>query len=347
MKKVMEIRKAIDELSSEDARTALKLVMFQIDLANGNKQLEENIFHDLKQFYDDLLLAQNNEKTGELRADAAKIHILFGDSAAGSLRYAVKQMGLSETNKVVSFNDSYSIGPIWQLHKEEGRKKRYEWLRDHINNGYDSPEDDLEEEVYPKSIIAQIPAEASIVLWVGNNAHDYAGLRYTIYLLRNCMNKVFVFNAEDACSRRFNTPDRFIDYIHLGEVPIEKLQAVFGESEENGPLSRETREQLEHEWIKLAEQQEVLRIWNDNKLVGVDEHYFDNYLLETVEQLLSEKPKGEFIKAARVVGQALGYCEQYVGDQYFEYRLRELIYTGKLEIKGVPRAMRFYSVRLK
>jgi len=347
LKKMMDIRKAIDELSSEDVRSALRLVMFQIDSAIENKQLEEDIFQNLKGLYDELLLAQNNEKTGALNADTTKIHIIFGDSAAGSLRYAIKQMGLADTNKVVSFNDRYSIGPIWHLHEEEGRKQRYEWLRDHINNGYDSLDVDLEEEVYPKSLIAQMPAEASIVLWIGNNAHDYAGLRYTIYLLRNCLNKVFVFNAEDACSRRFNSPDRFIDYIHLGEVPTEKLQAVFGESEENGPLTRETRDQLEREWLTLAEQQEVLRVWNDNKLVGVDEHYFDTYLFETVEQLLSDKPKGEFIKAARVVGQALGYCEQYVGDQYFEFRLRELIYAGKLEIKGIPKAMRFYSVRLK
>mgnify|MGYP001290586395 CR=1 FL=1 len=75
--------------------------------------------------------------------------------------------------------------------------------------------------------------------------------------------------------------------------------------------------------------------------------YFDDYLRNTVKELHESKGNRDFIRAARVVGQALGYCEQCIGDGYFEYRLRELVYRGVLEIKGVPRAMRYYSVRLK
>ncbi|MGN7384043.1 DUF3658 domain-containing protein [Paenibacillus sp. SAFN-117] len=43
-----------------------------------------------------------------------------------------------------------------------------------------------------------------------------------------------------------------------------------------------------------------------------------------------------FLKSARLIGEAIGYCEQDIGDSFFEYRLRELIYEGVLEIKGVP-----------
>ncbi|WP_342550150.1 DUF3658 domain-containing protein [Paenibacillus sp. FSL P2-0089] len=75
--------------------------------------------------------------------------------------------------------------------------------------------------------------------------------------------------------------------------------------------------------------------------------YYDSYLLEKLDSL--QPPPGDdgFLKSARLVGEALGYCEQYVGDAYFEYRVRELIYNGVLEIKGVPTAMRFYSIRRK
>ncbi|RAS76183.1 DUF3658 domain-containing protein [Priestia endophytica] len=34
------------------------------------------------------------------------------------------------------------------------------------------------------------------------------------------------------------------------------------------------------------------------------------------------------------------------GDNYYEYRLRHLITSEILELKGVPKAMRFYSIRL-
>lgn len=68
-------------------------------------------------------------------------------------------------------------------------------------------------------------------------------------------------------------------------------------------------------------------------------------LNKTIEKLHADRSNRDFIKAARVIGEALGHCDQMVVDSYFEYRLRQLIYNQSLEIKGVPRGMRFYSVR--
>lgn len=347
MNKMLEIRKAVEELSTDDVRQALKLVMLQIETAEQNLEAREDLFNNLKELYDSLLNSQNNNKR-ELDSAVTKIHIVFGDSVAGSLKLAIKQLGLADSNKVITLNESFSIGPIWQLHTEEGWHKRKEWFRNHINVGYDESYFDMEDEASShQSLLAQIPEQASIVIWCGNNAHEQTGLRYALYLLRHHLNGIYVFNAEEACSRRYNTPETFINYLQLGEVPVDKLKAVIGEAEENGQTTGDIRQQLEKEWLALAEHDEVLRIWNQSKIQHVDEDYLDDYLYETAESLLQHKPKDEFIKAARVVGQALGYYEQCIGDSYFEYRLRELIYTGKLEIKGVPRAMRFYSVRLK
>ena len=53
------------------------------------------------------------------------------------------------------------------------------------------------------------------------------------------------------------------------------------------------------------------------------------------------------MKSARLIGEVLGHLEQYIGDAYVEYRVRQLILNDTFEIKGVPKAMRFYSVRLK
>jgi len=39
--------------------------------------------------------------------------------------------------------------------------------------------------------------------------------------------------------------------------------------------------------------------------------------------------------------------DQRIGDEYFEYRLVHLVVKGAFEIEGVPRAMRFYSVKLR
>ncbi|WP_229521929.1 DUF1835 domain-containing protein [Paenibacillus monticola] len=323
--------------------------MLQLDLDETNNDAKADVYESLKELYNELLVPKSIRLPCELDTAATTIHIVFGDSMAGGLKLAIKQQGYTDTNKVISLHDRFSMGPLWQLDKEAGRLNRSQWFRDNINDGYDDVDNDGAESYYRilTEQMAGIPDQASIVIWSGNNAYEQVGLRYAVYLLRNRRNGLFVFNAGEVCNRRFNHSNRSIDYSHTGEIPHEKLQVIFGEIEEGGPIAYETRHILEREWLALAQHHDVLRIWNGEQILNVDENYFDSYLLETVEKLHNERSNQDFIKAARIIGEALGYCDQYIGDSYFEYRLRNLIYKGELEIKGVPRAMRYYSVRRK
>ena len=70
------------------------------------------------------------------------VHIAGGESTAGTLRY-----GLGRGNKVIGFPDFFSIGPVWKLHKDVGRKHRFEWLRDHINMEMDYMEEEYEQRI--------------------------------------------------------------------------------------------------------------------------------------------------------------------------------------------------------
>ncbi|TQR38069.1 DUF3658 domain-containing protein [Brevibacillus brevis] len=36
-----------------------------------------------------------------------------------------------------------------------------------------------------------------------------------------------------------------------------------------------------------------------------------------------------------------------MGDFFLEYRIRHLIYSGVLELKGIPKSMRHYSIRIR
>lgn len=59
-----------------------------------------------------------------------------------------------------------------------------------------------------------------------------------------------------------------------------------------------------------------------------------------------EQESEEFMKSARLIGEALGHLDQCVGDGFLEYRLRKLIEKGIFEMEGNLKGMRFYSVRL-
>lgn len=346
MDKQLEIRKAINGLSLQEAQQLLTIIKLQLDMVEAKGE-KVDLYTNLRELYEQLLVPHPRVSIWEPDEATEQVHIVFGDSPAGSLKIAIKQLGLADTNKIIVFREQFSIGPLWQLHEEAGKAYRAEWFRDHISIEVDVDDYDF---VYDQKITEQInciPAEATIVVWSGNNAHDQAGLRYALYLLRDKPNRVVLFNAAAACEATFNTADRYINYLHAGEISPEKLQAVFREIDDIEAITFETRQLLEHEWLTLANHRDVLRIWDGERIQNVDEHYYDAYLLETVDKLHASWQNRDFIKAARVIGEALGYCDQYVGDLYFEYRLRELIYSGALAIKGVPRAMRYYSVRRK
>ncbi|MDI3410233.1 DUF3658 domain-containing protein [Bacillus sonorensis] len=73
---------------------------------------------------------------------------------------------------------------------------------------------------------------------------------------------------------------------------------------------------------------------------------FDPLIIDKTRELQKNRSQKDFIVCPRVVGEVLGHLNEYIGDEFIEYRIRELIYKGVFEIKGVPKAMRFYSIRL-
>lgn len=79
---------------------------------------------------------------------------------------------------------------------------------------------------------------------------------------------------------------------------------------------------------------------------SVNESYYDNYIIDTTRKIHIERKNNEFIKSARLIGEVMGHLNQYIGDQFIEYRVRHLIVNGIFEIEGIPKAMRYYSVRL-
>ena len=112
------------------------------------------------------------------------------------------------------------------------------------------------------------------------------------------------------------------------------------------PLSLEERRHMEQEWVDLAVQPGLLRLMKDGEIQSVPEDAIDEYIMQKARELTLTRQPGEFIKSARLVGEVLGHLEQAVGDAFIEYRVRQLIIQGRLEMEGKPHAMRFYSVRL-
>ncbi|WP_371017204.1 DUF1835 domain-containing protein [Pseudalkalibacillus sp. JSM 102089] len=306
---------------------------------------DTQLVKDLRKACNSFLEYKTNQINREDVIRYQAVHIVFGASLSGSLNIVFKKMKLKDTEKIISFSDLLSIGPVWRLHEKIGLRKRYEWLKNHINF------DDEDIDNYQKNFndttleISAIPENTPIIIWMGHNAHEQTALRYVLYLLKGKTNDVSLIDATTKFKDLFVTTDTKYTLLHTGEIPPEKLELIYKSNSQNSPLSQEERKQFEEQWEALSTKQELLRIWKNSEICHVDEAYYDDYIINVAKRLHNEQEQDGFMKSARVIGEIIGHLDQYIGDQYIEYRLRNLILDGSLEIQGIPKAMRYYSVK--
>jgi len=346
---VNELKELVKKLSEDEVKFFLFQLLFRINMVEETKYSDEQFTEDLKKIYNDFLNYKSTKITNENENenDYKVVHIVFGDSPSGSLKMVLRDMELQITEKVISFSDLFSIGPVWKLHEEIGLTKRYEWLKNHIN---------IDEEVMDKYQvnfnntiinINAIPQNVPIKIWIGDNSHEQTALRYVLYLLREKTNNIILIDTTTNYKNQLHISE--IEYLplHTGENTPEKLKLIYEKNSAVKPLSQEERKKFEDQWEELSTKHEVLRIWTNTEICSVDEDFYDDYIINTARNLHNEQKNKDFMKSARVIGEVIGNLNQYIGDQFVEYRVRHLIMNGVFEIEGIPRAMRFYSVKLR
>ncbi|MFC4411584.1 DUF1835 domain-containing protein [Chungangia koreensis] len=259
------------------------------------------------------------------------VHIVTSESAAGSLR-----VSLPRPKCVIGFPDSFSIGPLWKLDEKVGQSNRKEWLFEHIN---DESEEYEYENKYVNTLreIEDIPHDVPIYVWYGDNPDEQTGMRFFLYLLREKTNEIFLINSTVEGKQLF----------HTAQLDSDIVRQIFDGNKENKALTNHERIHLQKEWEQLSQTQEFLRIWVDGEIRGVQENYYDPLIIETIKSLHFQQETKDFIKTADVVVDIFTRMNSYLDLFFLEYRIRELVYSGVLELKGIPKSMRHYSVKLK
>lgn len=272
------------------------------------------------------------------------IHILLDPSASGSLKYVLSEIGLDRKEKIFSFFDIFSIGPIWKLHEKKGLEFRIEWMKKCISDEYDEILDYKLENVLNQ--INLIPDRAHITIWTSDNAHEQTGLRYLLYLLKGKKVDITIVNTTRAYEELFHVSRDKYSFFHTGVIAPEKLQVIY-EKDYGELLTEHNREEIEKEWYSLAKSKKTLRIWRNGLIQNVAEDYYDELIIDRAKQLHGKRGGKEFIESTRLIGEVLGHIDQYVGDAFLEYRLKSLIESEVFESEGSLETIRLYSVRLK
>lgn len=264
------------------------------------------------------------------------IHIACSESAAGCIR-----VGLDQPKRVIGFPGLLSIGPLWKINEEAGFNNRNEWLFEHIN--FES--DDYSYQVTFKNSIREIndiPEQSPIYLWYGDNADEQICLRFILHLLKNKPNKIYLLNT----NALHKTVDKNQKLMYSSQLTPEDLKDIYEKHTFNQILSIQDRIQLAKEWENLSHSKNVLRIYTKQEIKEVPEDYFDSFILNTLKDLHKQRGQKEFI----VTGELISHLFEFNPSLYpifLEYRIRHLVYNGSLELKGIPKSMRHYSVKLR
>ena len=347
-----EIKQAVNRLSGEEMKSCLGLALEHIRrLKEGKEQGKpaDDAICGLIGLYDRLTTADDEKRT---RWDPAPgcthVHVVTGDSFGGGMKLALRELGLSDAHKLITISDNFAIGPIGRLETPEGRRARRDWIRHNIVSAALGEDDDPEEE-YNRLLfkLHRIPEQAEIIVWTSRSVTEQMGMRYALHLLRHKPNTVRMSDACAISEELQGRPDSSVTYRRSGEIAPDMLKEALLRIDDQNPLSAADVRRLAEEWAAVAEQGGVLRIFENDAVREVPANFFDPFLLDTLDRVADSADAEGYVKAARVIGTAIGDCDQDIEDAYFEYRLRELIYAGVLEIKGIPAGMRYYSVRRK
>lgn len=267
-------------------------------------------------------------------------HLVTSEAAAGSLR-----AGLARPKAVIGFPEAFSIGPLWKLPEQAGLDFRSEWLFDNIN----FVEEATEYERKFKNALLQIydiSPDVPIYIWFGNNAEEQTGLCFYLWFLRDKPNEIFLMNTTELYEK-YIAADGGSAYFHTGMLDSKILKQFFGNEQKIPPLSEEKRISFHEEWTALSETKDVLRIWRNGQIQAVPEDQYDSLIIEKLEERHQTQANKNFILTAQLIGEIVAERDEFVDYFYLEYRIRELLYNGTLEIKGVPKSMRHYRVKLR
>jgi hypothetical protein len=255
------------------------------------------------------------------------VHVVFGRSAAASLKLALEQIGCQD--QVIGQYDDLSLGPI------DGRaEERQKWLEHEL--AYDDyrevPELDIlfwaeaiSPEIYP-------------VVWVSRRcAREYAGFLEFLWRLGHTD-----FSIVDATNLLVQGPYRQHPAITIAVLsPGKIIETQLLNAQEH--LAASEIDAYRSMWKHLREENAALRVVTRRGLVSAPITYFDNLISSHITQ--------DWQKCARVLGMTLadhidGPFYQ-TGDLLLWARLRVLADTHAFEHRGDLSLMHHSEIRRK
>ena len=340
MENINQLKQAISKLDEREAKALLNLIFTRSEQCE-----EDEMIRNLQSMKKSLIEGSRNEEKIE---HLQTVHIVFSDSPAGTLKVAFRNTSYAKSEEIIVIPDILSVGPIESLHTKKGIENRLQWFKENYHADSNYLEEYKRRMLKAIEKIKAIPPYQQIVIWTCENAAEQTGLRIALYLLRDKANEVFELNTFKAFHEFYIYPMLEEEQFPRtsGELTPEQL-LQFYEQFELRPMNFAKRQALHDEGRNLLLMEHRLRSWKHGELWDSDVERDDNFIIQCAKKLNKEQDTDGYMKAARLIGEVIGHIQQYTGDQWIEYRLRDLISKEVFAYRGDLSAMRLYEVKLK
>lgn len=276
------------------------------------------------------------------------IHIVFSLSDAGSLKVTLSKIDKQDRCKVLAFNEWFSVGPISNIDTTAGQQDRLLWQMEFDEEfkiaQYVEPAHQLANIV---KAVKDIHEHKTIVIWCADNAHDQTGLRFVLHLLRERIENVHVVNVTELYqATEFQSVKEVIAHYASGVIDRNHFKAIVRDYYEGIPLRSSQRKRYESEWEMLSSGNHVLRLWEEDKVMGKDENALDEIIIKSIIELEEEQDEDGYILAGSIVGRLLDASKQLISYSFISVRIWMLVNQGILLFRGLPGALYTFSVKL-
>jgi hypothetical protein len=262
---------------------------------------------------------------------ASTLHIVFGGSAGGTLREALRSVGRKD--RVIALEDDLSIGPI----NPSEPKLRAAWMKRELGYKLDKRSVARVEAFWT----AALAPAGRLIAWISRrSAQDYAGFLEWLWRLDDRACDVVDLTEVRLPDRCATGPTAYLSLvISLGMLNPDQIVAM-GLLDRARPLRADARARYRAMWRHLREESAPLRVLSKEGLNSAPITFYDDELLSYAVPT--------WRKVARIIGEALANQDEIFrcGDVLLAARLRALANAGRLEARGNPLKMRFSEVRL-
>lgn len=266
------------------------------------------------------------------------IHIVFNESEIELMKQVIE---LDETmsGDVIQIRDDYAVGPLSALDTEEGRQLRLNWWKDllsysHYQESQIHHFDDRETVQLLKSKLDENPDE-ELWIWMGQNQHDVCGYYWLMPQLKDYQGRVMVLFLNNLPF--INEKGHIFYPSWLNEIqPKEFIKA----KKLARPITLSEFEVDPDEWFRIVNDGGLVRILEGGKkIASKDDTFYDKEVLKNLTP--------EWQKAWRLVSNTLHRMPVKTGDVFIEWRIRQLIEQGKIEVTGdVSKGWKDFDVKL-